>query len=105
MSFTKEHIDAVSARLRLYEKVLEPGKPFQRLPSCHACETASHCGECLFCTDRGAEVPYDTPRGGRESCFSPTLMDTGAYCETKAEQRRQFRHLLRIVRLNGYDFT
>jgi len=95
-AFSKKHIAEVSKRLREYEKVIAADE-FVRLDNCDVCETVplgapgSKCLGCLFSTKSGT---YGC--SGRHG--------VGASCYTKAQQRHQFKHLLKRLAGHGYEF-
>lgn len=89
----KAHVNAVSARLRDYERVLK-AKEFIPLEPCNICRTVDYqCRDCLFNGD-------DAYSG----CFNPTNDRCGDGCNTKAEQRAQFKHLLKRLDECDYEF-
>lgn len=104
-NFTKKHVDAVSARLREYERVLEKGHPFETLPPCNICDTCAPpngkpcCANCLFSDPDGDNTFF----GGPDWCMR-WPHQIGSNCTTKAEQRKQFKHLLNLLKSNGYEF-
>lgn len=95
--FTKEHVEAVSKRLREYEKALA-SKEFVLLEMCDVCETVPDvddedpCAGCLF-------------NYYKDGSFCMTSKDglVGARCRTKQQQRAQFRHLLGQLDKNGWS--
>ena len=107
MKYTKKHIEAVEKRLQQYEDALA-SPVFKKLRSCGICRTVGtrhglpNCSRCLFNHDNTLDV-YGQPQD--EGCVSPyDGWMTGAWCETKEEQRRQFKYLLRQLDKNGYEW-
>lgn len=96
--YTADHVEEVSARLRLYEGVLAAPK-FVKLPWCDVCETVKDdedippCHNCLFATSKDGK-----------SCLDGPDKLTGGSCLTKDNQRRQFLFLKRQLRKNGWEF-
>lgn len=96
--YTADHVEEVSARLRLYEEVLAQPE-FQQLPWCAVCETVNDaedippCHNCLFATSKDGK-----------SCLSGPNGLTGGSCRTQDAQRRQFRFLKSQLRRNGWEF-
>jgi hypothetical protein len=95
--YNKKHVDAISARLREYEKVLAL-REFNLLPWCDVCDTAKgkggSCGRCLFAV---VEPDGEIISTCGDGCY-------GASCRTKTEQRQQFKFLLGQLSRNGYEF-
>jgi hypothetical protein len=106
--FANIHVDAVTERLRDYERVLTK-KGFEQLDRCDICSNApyicedgregSGCNGCLFF--------YEDEKTGRQmSCIPEEPGDplSGSCCYTKKQQRVRFKRLLRRLEQNGWTF-
>ena len=107
MKYTKKHIEAVEKRLQQYEDALASPK-FRQLRRCGICRTVGvkdrlpDCSRCLL-NHNGTLDSYGDPQ--MEGCVNPDDgWMTGAWCDTKQDQRRQFKHLLRQLGKNGYEW-